>query len=189
MKKFAGDIILRIFTRNHNHMRYSFWDTKWDRIFFSCWIIFWPFNPLPHNNLENQNFEEMKKAFGDVFILNFSNTKHDHMLHAYWDMECLHIHIFTPLLLFCSTIHSEKLKFGRNVKKHLEILSFYACVRLIKIICTPDVMYGSWDMKFNRENYFFILVNFLPFYLPHSSKNENIENETNFLRYHHFTQM
>ena len=111
MKKFAGDIILRIFTRNHNHMRYSSWDTKWDRIF--C---------------------------------------HDHMLHAYWDMECSHRHIFTPLLLFRSTIHSEKLKFGRNIKKHLEILSFYACVRLIKIRCTPDVMYGSWDMKFNREN-------------------------------------
>ena len=148
MKKFAGDIILRIFTRNHNHMRYSSWDTKWDRIF--C---------------------------------------HDHMLHAYWDMECSHRHIFTPLLLFCSTIHSEKLKFGRNIKKHLEILSFYACVRLIKIRCTPDVMYGSWDMKFNRENYFVILVNFLPFYPPNGSKNENIENETKFCRYHHFTQV
>ena len=33
-KKIAGDIIiLHMCTKNHNHMRYSSWDTKWDRIF------------------------------------------------------------------------------------------------------------------------------------------------------------
>ena len=42
---------------------------------------------------------------------------------------------------------------GKNVKKHLDILSFYTCVPIIKIICTPDMTYGSWDMKFNRQNY------------------------------------
>ena len=73
-------------------------------------------------------------------------------------------------LLFCFTIGSWKLKFGKNIKKHLEILSFYACVPLIKITCTPDMMYGSWDMKFNRQNHFVILANFLPFYPPNSPK-------------------
>ena len=33
MKIFTGDIIiLHMCTKNHNHMRYSSWDTKWDRI-------------------------------------------------------------------------------------------------------------------------------------------------------------
>ena len=33
-KKIAGDIpILHICTKNHNDMRYSAWDTEWDRIF------------------------------------------------------------------------------------------------------------------------------------------------------------
>ena len=45
----------------------------------------------------------------------------------------------------------QKLKFGKNVKKHLEKLSFYKGAPFIKIICTLDMMYDSWDMKFNRE--------------------------------------
>ena len=34
-------------TKNHNHMRYGSWDTKWDRqiFFLSFWAIFFPFTP------------------------------------------------------------------------------------------------------------------------------------------------
>ena len=47
MKKASGDVtILHICTKNHNHMRYSSWDTEWDRQFLSFWAIFFPFNPL-----------------------------------------------------------------------------------------------------------------------------------------------
>ena len=45
------------------------------------------FSPLP-NNPENQNFEKMKKASGDVIILNLCNKKHDQIMYAYSDMEC-----------------------------------------------------------------------------------------------------
>ena len=45
------------------------------------------FSPLP-NNPENQNFEKMKKASGDVIILNLCNKKHNQMMYAYSDMEC-----------------------------------------------------------------------------------------------------
>ena len=88
MKKIAGDIIiLHMCTKNHNHMRYSSWDTKWDRIF--CHFgPFFAFLPHPPDNTENQNFEEMKKAFEDVIILNLCNKKHDHKMYAYSDMEC-----------------------------------------------------------------------------------------------------
>ena len=65
-------------------------------------------------------------------------------------------------LLFLSHHWPRKLKFGKNVRKHLEILSLYTHVPLIKIICTLDMMYGSWDMKFNRQNYFVILAHVLP---------------------------
>ena len=44
--------------------------------------------PLLPNYPENQNFEKMKKASGDVIILNLSNNKHNHMMYAYSDMEC-----------------------------------------------------------------------------------------------------
>ena len=72
-------------------------------------------------------------------------------MYAYSDMESWHRHNFLSFQsIFCSIL---ELKFGKNVKKCLEILFFYTYLPLIKIICTPDMMYGSWDMKFSRQNY------------------------------------
>ena len=57
--------------------------------FLSFWAIFCSFTLSPSpNNPENQNFEKMKKASGDVIILNLCNKKHDQMMYAYSDMEC-----------------------------------------------------------------------------------------------------
>ena len=119
-----------ICTKNHNHMRYSSWDTEWDRIFcqFRPFFPFYP-SPIPPNP-ENQNFESMIKAFGDVNILTSRNKKHDHMVYDYSDMECgrhffCHFRPYFALLLH---YWPRKLKFGKNIKKHLEILSFYICV-------------------------------------------------------------
>ena len=71
-KKIAGDIIiLCMCTKNHNYMRYSSWDMKWDRSF--CHFgPFFALSPPP----------------GDVIILNLSNKKHNHTMYAYSDMEC-----------------------------------------------------------------------------------------------------
>ena len=44
--------------------------------------------PLHPNNPENQNFEKIRNASGDVIILNWCNKKHDRMMYAYTDMEC-----------------------------------------------------------------------------------------------------
>ena len=86
-------------------------------------------------NLKNQNFEKMKrncmryhhfthvyqkmkKAPGDVIILNLCNKKHDQMMYAYSGMECIrhnfcHFRSFFALLPHYWT---QKLKFGKNVK-------------------------------------------------------------------------
>ena len=56
-KKIAGDIIiLHMCTKNHNHMRYSSWDTKWDRIFCHFGSFFAFLTPSPINKPQNQNF-------------------------------------------------------------------------------------------------------------------------------------
>ena len=87
-KKTAGDIIiLHTCTKNHNYLRYSSWDTAWDKFVLSFWAIFCP---LPHpqpNNSENQNFGKRKKASKDVIILTLCNKKHDKMMYPYSDME------------------------------------------------------------------------------------------------------
>ena len=61
-QKIAGDIIiLHMCTKNHNHMRYSSWDTKWDRIFchFGSFLAF--STPSFTSNRQNQNFKKWKK--------------------------------------------------------------------------------------------------------------------------------
>ena len=81
-----------------------------EREFLSFWAIFCPLNLLPPNNPENQNSEEMKKAFVDVIILNLCNKKHDHMMYAYSEMEFSHRQFFVIscyFLLFCPTIDRE----------------------------------------------------------------------------------
>ena len=83
------------------------------------WAIFCPFSPLPPNNPENQNFEQMKKAFGDVITLNLCNKKHDHMMYAYLDMECSHRHNFLSFqAIFCSfaPLLTLKIKILKNCK-------------------------------------------------------------------------
>ena len=45
-KKNDGDIIIHKCTKNHNHMRYSSWDTEWNRKNFVLFGHFLPFYPL-----------------------------------------------------------------------------------------------------------------------------------------------
>ena len=58
---------------------------EWDNFFFvilGLFLAFTPPPPPPPNNPENQNFEKMKKASGDVIMLNLCNKKHDQMMYA-----------------------------------------------------------------------------------------------------------
>ena len=124
MKKFAEDIII---LRMISFMRYSSWNTKWDRIFCQ----FRSFLLLAPNNLENQHFEEIKKAFGDVIILNLGkkNTMIWCMLtqicSAHTDIIFRHFKSFFAILPHYWHL---KLKFGKNVKTKMKILSSYTLV-------------------------------------------------------------
>ena len=70
-------------------------------MFLSFWAIFCPFHP-PLNNLENQNFEKMKKASGDVIILNMWTKNHNHMIYASWDMVRDRQNVFSFSTIICS---------------------------------------------------------------------------------------
>ena len=50
---------------------------------------------------------------------------------------------FRPFFAFLPHFWPQKLKFEKNVKKHLDILPFYTCVPLIKIIKLPMKFYSS----------------------------------------------
>ena len=133
-----------------------------------------------YNNPKNLNFEKMKKKTpGDVIILNLYNKKHDHVMYAYSDCHCH----FRPFFTLAELL-TPKIKIWKKCKKN----PGYIILLHICIINQDNMMYGSWDMKYNRHNFFVILGHFLPFYPPNSLKNENIKNENKAWRYHHFKQ-
>ena len=116
----------------------------------------------------------MKKTSRDVIILNLCNKKtYDVCLLTYGVLARTFFFLsfqaifcfFTPLL----TPQINKLKFGKTVKKHLDILSFYRCVPLIKIIwcMVPEIwsstgkfFLSSWANFFCHLGQFFVLLSF-----------------------------
>ena len=105
------------------------------------------------------------------------------MMYAYSDMES-NRHNLSFQAIFCSfaLLLTPKIKFGKIVKKLMEILSFYTCTPLIKII-------WLWFLRYEVQQtwFFIILANFLPFYPSHWKMKISKMKKT--LGYHHFMQV
>ena len=62
----------------------------------------------------------MKKTSVHVIILNLCNKKHDHMMYAYSDMECLLGHnflLFQAIYCFFAPLMTPKIKIWKKCKK------------------------------------------------------------------------
>ena len=145
--------------------------------FLSFWTIFWPFNPLPPTNPKNQNFEGIKKEFGDVIILNLCNKKHDHMMYAYSDMECSHRHNFLSLqAIFCSfaQLLTQKIKVWKKCKKTPYIILLHMCTNNLDHM---SLWYDAWFLTYEvqQTELFWIIL-----------KISKMERKP--CIYHHFTQ-
>ena len=93
--KITGDIIiLHKCTKNHNNMRYSSWDTEWDRHL----DYFLPF--YPSKNPKNQNFEKMIKMTIDI-TLRICTINENHMMYDSWNMKCNRQHFLSFWVIFC----------------------------------------------------------------------------------------
>ena len=125
---------------------------EWDRIFLSICAIFCPYNPLlPPNYPENQNVEKIKKASGDVIILNLCNKNKIIwcMLTQIWSATYIIFCHFRPTFALLPHCWPQKLKLWKNVKKYLMILSFYTCIPLIQIIwCMVPEIWSATDRIF-----------------------------------------
>ena len=103
-------------TKNHNQVQFLRYGVT--QFFLSFRANFCPLAP-PAKTPENQNFEKMKEASGDVIILNLCNKKYNQMMYAYSDMECDR-HIFVILghfLLFYPTIGLENQNLEKSKKR------------------------------------------------------------------------
>ena len=98
----------------------------------SFWAIFCPLTPPPpthpiiSNNPENENFEKMKKASGDVIILNLcnKNTIKWCMVTQIWSVTDIIFCRFRPFFALSTHYWPQKLKFGKNVNNAWRYYSF-----------------------------------------------------------------
>ena len=110
-------------------LRYRVWQTE----FFVILDHFLPF--YPPKKLKNWNFENMKKTPRDIIILCKCTKNHDHMLFCSWDMTCDRCNYFSFWAIFyLYPPNSLKNENFRQIKKRLEISSFYTSAPKIMII-------------------------------------------------------
>ena len=140
MKKTSGDIIiLQKCTKNHDHMLYCSWDMTCDRCnYFSFWAIFCPFTPLKVKKLKiskkwKKNKQEISSFYTSIqkITIIWSNGSWDikqDRQNFLWFWAIFWPFTTTPLT-------TRKIKILKKWKKFLEILSFYASVPRIMIIC------------------------------------------------------
>ena len=185
MKKFVGDItILHMCTKNDNHMRYSSWDTNWDRIFCHFGPFFAFLTLCPPTTHKTKLKKIMKKTSREVIILNLRNKKtrsYDVCLFSYRVFAQTIFCHFRPVFAFLPHYWLQKLKFGKNVKKYLDILLHMCAIN-------QDHMFRSWDMKFNLC-FCYLWHFFFALFTPLTPWKWKYQKWKKLWRYHRFTQV
>ena len=98
-------------------------------------------------------------------------------MYGYWNTKRVR-HNFLPFwTIFCTFIPltTRKIKiFQKIMKPHGDIISLHICA-----INGNHMIYASWDIEHNRQNFLVILDPFLPFYKPNNPKNQSFEKMEN----------
>ena len=164
--------------KNHNHMMYCSWDTGWDRqnFFLSFGPFFCSFTPLMI--LKTKTLKQWKKCL-KIFCLPHLYHKrrsYDIWFLKYKVQQTIFCH-FGPFLALSppSPLPPDNLE-----NQNFEKLKKIAGDIIILHMCTINdnhLMYGSWDMDQDGQNFFVILDCFLPFYYsPMDPENQDFEN-------------
>ena len=147
-KKYGDIITLHLRTTNDDHMMYGSWDMAHDRHnFLSLRYVLLFYAP---NNLENQNFEKMKKY----------TKNHDHMPYCSWDMvrdECNCYFSFWAIFPFYPRNSPRNQNFKKKRKKRLEI-SFDTSVPKIMIRHTVLEIRRATDERTDKRKKWHIEV-------------------------------
>ena len=169
-KKSADITILGRCTINDNHMMYGSWDTKHDKQnFLSFWTIFCPFSPL--TTWKIKILKKWKKMPEDIIILQMYTTNDNHMMDGSWDMEHDRQNFLSFWTNFCTLINTpsslKNKKFEKMKITTEEVIILHMCT-----INDNYMMYGSWDIKCDRQNF---LSFWTIFYPPNNPEKQNFE--------------
>ena len=138
-------------------LKYEVWWTE----FFVILDHFLHF--YPSNNLKNQNFEKMKKPVWDLITLHLRTINDSHMMYGSWYMKCNEQNFFVNLdhFLHFYPTNNPKNQNSEKMKKPLgNIIILHLCT-----INDNHMMYGSWDIKHDGQNFLSLWTIFCPFTL------------------------
>ena len=101
----------------------------------------------------------MEKVSGHVISLHMSTKNHDHMMYASWDMEYDRNNFLSFWAIFCpfTPLLTPKTKIWKNVKKTWRYYLLHMCT-----MNEDHMMYGSWDIRHNRERFLSFWAIFCP---------------------------
>ena len=114
--------------------------------------------------------KKWKKNPGDIISLRKCTINDNQIICGSWDMvlDRDNFFILNHFLPFYSPQNTKNQDF-QKMKKTPSDITLQMC-----IINENHMMYGSWDMVLDRDN-FFILNHFLPFYSPQNTKNQDFQ--------------
>ena len=143
-------------------LKYEVWWTE----FFVILDHFLHF--YPSNNLKNQNFEKMKKPVWDLITLHLHTINDSHMMYGSWYMKCNEQNFFVNLdhFLHFYPTNNPKNQNSEKMKKPLgNIIILHLCT-----INDNHMMYGSWDIKRDGQNFLSLWTIFYTFTLLTNQK-------------------
>ena len=146
-------------TINDSHLMYGSWDMKCNRQnFLTFWTIFCPFTPLTIRKIKI-----LKKWNKVLEILSFYTcvpymTIIWCMVPEKWSVTGRIFIIFDCFLLFYLPDNPKTQNFEKLKKTPRDIIILHMC-----IINNNQMMYGSWNIKRNRQNFLLFWTIFSPF--------------------------
>ena len=88
MKKFPGDIILHMCTKNHHHMIYGSWDTEWDKQnFLPFWAISCPFTTYRQKSQKSKFWKRKKKKMSADIAILYVHVYHKWRSYDIWFLK------------------------------------------------------------------------------------------------------
>ena len=165
-KKTPGDIILKMCTMNDNHdvwfLRHGAQQTE-HVVILDCFLLFYP-----TNNLQKQNFENMKKNSWDIIILHMCTINDNHIIYSSCDMEHNRKNFLSFWPIFCSLtpLTTQKIKILKKWKNSWRYYFTNVYQKTTIIWCMVPETWSTTDR---------IFCHFSPFYPTKNPVNQNFE--------------
>ena len=132
-----------------------------------------PFIPLKN---PKSKFWKMETFAGDIITLDMCTKNHNHMMYSSWDTEWDRQKFLSFWIIFCpftspsappSPLMILNIKILKKIGK--KTWRYYHFTN----INDSDMMYGSWDMDCNGQNFLSFWTIFCPFTPPNNRKSQN----------------